>query len=111
MKVNAFGRDLEISRQNEEWLIFDLGVEGKKRLAHDIVIPAAMQENQVLVYLADLLHERATSRYPNVKIIGWESGAVNGRYLLKTDGYEKLEIRFSWQYFSIIKLLADILAL
>ena len=69
MKVNAFGRDLEISRQNEEWLIFDLGNEGKKRLARDIVIPAALKENQLLVYLADLLHEGATSRYPNVKII------------------------------------------
>ena len=70
MKVNAFGRDLEISRQNEEWLTFDLGSEGKKRLARDIVIPVEIQENQLLDYLADLLHERATSRYPNVKIIG-----------------------------------------
>ena len=69
MKVEAFGRELQISKQGGEWMVFDLGSEGKKRSARDIVIPGSLPESEVLEYLADLLHEHATSRHPEVRIL------------------------------------------
>ncbi len=69
MKIDAFGRELEISRHNEEWKVFDLGSEGKKRSARDIVIPSSIAESELVDYLADLLHERATMRHSEVKAL------------------------------------------
>ena len=69
MKIDAFGRELEISRHDGEWKVFDLGSEGKKRSARDIVVPSTVNESELMVYLADLLHEHATIRHSEVKVL------------------------------------------
>ena len=69
MKVEAFGRELLISREGEKWVVYDLGSEGKKRPASDIVIPATVLEPELVQYLGDLLHEYASLRNPEVKIV------------------------------------------
>ena len=57
------------SDKDGKWVVFDTGSEGQKRLARDIVIPQTVPQAEVLGYLADLLHEHATSRHPEVKLI------------------------------------------
>ena len=69
MRLNAFGRELEVSRVGGRWKVFDLGNEGKKRLARDIVIPESIGESELVGYLSDLLHEHASGRHPEVRRI------------------------------------------
>ena len=68
MKLDAYGKRLEIRRENEKWLIYELG-EGKKKRSNDIYIPSEYSEAEVISYLEDLFHERATPANPNIKII------------------------------------------
>ncbi len=67
MKYNVFGQKLEVLRQGDKWEAFYLGNEGKKRLAHDIIIPATIEEQGILQYLSDLLHEWANNRHNSVE--------------------------------------------
>ena len=69
MKVNAYGRDLEVIRVQDEWQVYDLGNEGKKRSARDIRIPPEVDEAAVCTFLGDLLHEYASARHPSVRVL------------------------------------------
>jgi Phytanoyl-CoA dioxygenase (PhyH) len=60
MKVRVFGRDLLLTREAGSWEVFDVGSEGKKRRATDIVVPEYIGPEETLQYLTDLLHEFAT---------------------------------------------------
>ncbi len=61
---------MEVVRQEGEWLTFYCGNNGKRRRAHDIVVPASLSEAEVVGYIADLFHEWATPSSTDVKIIG-----------------------------------------
>ncbi len=65
--IDVYGRKIEIVRSCDSWDVFYLGNEGKKRTAHDIVIPQDLTENELINYIEDLLHEWATPS--NNKII------------------------------------------
>jgi hypothetical protein len=60
MKLNVYGKKIEVSKISGNWVVFYLGNEGKKRTAHDIIIPQELKENEMVKYLEDLLHEWAT---------------------------------------------------
>ena len=60
MKLNVYGRKIEIIRKQSQWTVFYLGNEGKKRTAYDIIIPEELKENEIENYIEDLLHEWAT---------------------------------------------------
>lgn len=66
MKINAFGRDLDVRRKDDIWEVFDRGNEGKRRKARDITIPPKVREEELVAYLSDLLHEYASARHPEV---------------------------------------------
>jgi len=68
MKIDAFGTIFEVLRENGRWSVFVLG-EGKKRRVHEIVIPDSLKESEVPRFIADQLHERASPKNPDVKII------------------------------------------
>ena len=69
MKLEVFGKLVEVNRRNRRWLIFYLGNEGKKRTATDISIPDNISEAEVVSYIADLCHEWATPKNPEVKVL------------------------------------------
>jgi hypothetical protein len=69
MKLDVFGKEVEVLRVKNQWQIFYLGNEGKKRLATDVVIPSSTKEQDIASYLADIFHESATAQNPEVKII------------------------------------------
>lgn len=66
MKIKAYGKLLEVLRENEEWVIYVLG-EGKKYPTNDIVIPPELSESEALQFIEDMFHERA--RPGNNKVI------------------------------------------
>lgn len=69
MKLSAYGRAIELQRDDDAWRAFDLGTEGKKRRAYDVIIPGDIPESEVITYLADLLHEHATARHPDIVVL------------------------------------------
>ncbi len=68
MKINVFGRIVEVARDNGEWVLYTLG-EGKKRRENDIVIPADLNEKDVVTFIADIFHEFATPGNSEVKVL------------------------------------------
>lgn len=60
MKFSVYGRHVEILRSRDNWSVFYLGNEGKKRTAYDIFIPQDLKKDEIKNYLEDLFHEWAT---------------------------------------------------
>lgn len=69
MRLDVFGREVEVVRRLDEWQVFYPGNEGKKRPALDIFVPAELLEQEILQYIADLCHEWATPQHPEVRIL------------------------------------------
>jgi hypothetical protein len=67
IKLDVFGRRILVEEAQAGWSLFYLGPEGKRRPAHDLVIPTDLPEAEIESYLADLCHEWATPRHPDVK--------------------------------------------
>ena len=68
LKLDAYGKKLELIRENNQWVIFELG-EGKKTRSNDIYIPEEYNQEQVLQFLEDMFHERARPDFPKIKIL------------------------------------------
>ncbi len=61
MKLNAYGRKIEIVKSDAKWKVFFLGEEGKKRIADDIFVPSDFKQKVLKNYIEDILHEWATA--------------------------------------------------
>ncbi|MGU7778728.1 DUF7661 family protein [Burkholderia sp. PU8-34] len=68
-RFNAFGRLLAVVRDRDRWVVFDIGAEGKRRLAN-LHFPTALAADELAQYIGDLLHEDATPRNGEVRPIG-----------------------------------------
>ena len=66
-RFDAFGRMIGVRLEHHGWRAYDLGTEGKMREAQDIVIPSIVRSEELAVYIADLLHESATLKHPDVR--------------------------------------------
>lgn len=69
IRINLYGKEIEVVASTTGWTVFYRGDEGKKRLATDVTIPAEVAESELLLYLADIYHEFATGRYPKPSLI------------------------------------------
>jgi len=69
LKLNVFGKEVEVIRNNNSWVVYYCGNEGKKRIAHDIKLPANLPESDVVTYIDDLCHEWATPNNSEVKVL------------------------------------------
>lgn len=72
MKLNAYGKKLEVLWEDEAWVIYELG-DGKKRRSNDLYIPSEYSPDEVIGFLEDMLHESATPENPAIEIIEWKS--------------------------------------
>jgi hypothetical protein len=68
MKLDAYGKRIEVIKEAESWVIYELG-EGKRTLSKDIFIPSDYSEPEVIQYLEDMLHEAATPENPAIRRI------------------------------------------
>ncbi|GMG87127.1 DUF7661 family protein [Biformimicrobium ophioploci] len=59
MKLDVYGKEVEVIRSDSRWCVYYLGAEGKKRIAQDLNIPSDLPESEVMDFLADLCHEWA----------------------------------------------------
>jgi hypothetical protein len=69
LRLNAFGRRIDIERIGDAWVAFYPGADGKKRRAHDVMLPPDLKRDDVAEYIADLLHEWANDRFNAVEIL------------------------------------------
>jgi hypothetical protein len=67
MKLDVFGRVIEVIRDGNRWSVFYPGNEGKKRRADDIVLPPDLKKEALIEYIADICHEWATQENREVK--------------------------------------------
>ena len=63
----VYGRRVLVVGTDGGWSAYYPGPDGKRRRASDIVIPSYLSESKVRDYLADLCHEWASERYPDVR--------------------------------------------
>jgi hypothetical protein len=59
-RFEVYGRRIAVQSTESGRKCFLLGADGKRRPAPDIVVPDFVPDDEVLQYLADLLHECAT---------------------------------------------------
>lgn len=69
IRLNAYGKLLDIEFADGEWIAFRRGNDGKRMRISNMVIPADLDHDEVVTYIADLLHESATERNPEVTIL------------------------------------------
>ena len=67
IKLDVFGRDVLVVKNEAGWKAYYGGQEGKRRPAIDIVIPPGIKESRLAEYLDDLCHEWASDRNNSVK--------------------------------------------
>ena len=68
LRFNVFGTLVTIAGAPGAWQAFYPGSDGKRRAA-DFIVPDDISEDGLLEYLADLFHEDATPRRPNVLLL------------------------------------------
>ena len=67
IKLDVFGKPVLALRTNEGWSMYYLSDDGKRRLAFDIFVPESVNESEIENFLADIYHEWATVKNPNVR--------------------------------------------
>ncbi len=67
IRFDVFGHQVLVAQTENGWKAYYVGEEGKRRPATDVVIPGDISETALEQYLADLCHEWATERNPDVK--------------------------------------------
>ena len=67
LRLDVFGREVLVVRQDENWSVFYVGLDGKRRFAGDIMIQPIIKEWEIERWLADLCHEWSTKKHPSVK--------------------------------------------
>jgi len=69
IKLEVFGRQVMAAKSGQGWQMYYLSEDGKRRPALDIMVPAFVTESEIAGFIADLCHEWATDRYPDVRKI------------------------------------------
>ena len=69
IKFNVYGKKILVTQTNRGWNVDIFSDEGKKRPAPGLFIPDFISESEIEQYLADICHEWATEKNPDVKRI------------------------------------------
>lgn len=69
IKLNAYGKRIDVEFIDGKWIAFYRGGDGKRMRAANLAIPPDLERDEVVTYIADLLHESATERNPDVTIL------------------------------------------
>ncbi|MFM2586766.1 hypothetical protein [Vibrio sp. TBV020] len=69
MLFDVFGMKMSVERYEGEWRLYRESESSIKARVYDIYIPSDLDESMVGRFLADMYHEYATSKHPEVKRI------------------------------------------
>jgi hypothetical protein len=67
IKIDVFGRMVLAQQFDKGWSTYYLSGDGKRRLANDIIVPSFVDQSEIENYLADICHEWASEKYPEVR--------------------------------------------
>lgn len=56
-----------VERVANHWQLFTSSSNGIRQPIYDVVIPEAVNESEIVRYLADIFHESASEKYPDVE--------------------------------------------
>ena len=65
----VFGRPMQLVATRNGWKAYYPGADGKRRRAHDVVLPSDITEQEVVGCVADICHEWASETLPEVIIL------------------------------------------
>ena len=68
LRLEVYGRRFAAVHGPSGWHVFHIGNEGKRRPA-EISLPASLSPEEVPEFMADLLHEVATPRHNEVRVL------------------------------------------
>jgi len=66
IKFDVFGKRMSVQRKEGEWLLFRESNTGVRARVYEVVIPAELEESELVTYLADIFHESANEKHPSV---------------------------------------------
>jgi len=69
MKLDVFGKIMVVERAGGQWQLYTLANSGMRSPVYDVVIPAELNESEVIGFVADIFHEGASEKHPKVKVI------------------------------------------
>lgn len=69
IRLDVFGRMLAAEPKDGRWRLYDVGADGKRRPATDVVVPDFVGDEALPQFLADLFHESASGQHPQVRRI------------------------------------------
>ena len=64
IKFDVFGKRMSVQRKEGEWLLFRESNTCVRTRVHE-VIPADLEESELVTYLADIFHEGASEKHPS----------------------------------------------
>jgi hypothetical protein len=67
LRFDVFGTQMVIERRNEQWLLFNVSNHGLLTRITDVAIPAELTDSELITYLDDIFHEKATLENAAVK--------------------------------------------
>ena len=70
IRFEVFGQQMAVERRDGAWRLYALSDDGKRRAVHDVVVPPDLEESELLTWLADIYHESASPRHPEVIRLG-----------------------------------------
>ena len=68
-KFEVYGKLKVVERVKGRWQLFDVSKPGMRLPIYDVVIPDELEVGQVKEFLADIYHESASDKYPDVKLL------------------------------------------
>jgi hypothetical protein len=68
LRLEVYGRRFAAVHGSSGWRVFHLGNDGKRRAA-EISLPPSLPQAEVAEFMADLLHEIATPRHNQVRVL------------------------------------------
>lgn len=73
LSLSVFGQPMQLVSTTEGWKAYYPSSDGKRRPAHDVVIPSEMAEPELVRYVADICHEWASEDHPDVTVVDQSS--------------------------------------
>ena len=66
IKFDVFGKRMSVQRKDGEWLLYQESNTGIRARVFQAAIPSDLEETELVTYLADIFHESANEKHPDV---------------------------------------------
>ncbi|WP_428651823.1 DUF7661 family protein [Photobacterium satsumensis] len=67
LMFDVFGTKMSVQKKDGFWLLFKESETAMRARIYDVVIPPELEDVDLATYLADIYHEQASSKHPDVR--------------------------------------------